>query len=1032
MGKRPTGTVTFLFTDIEGSTQLWEKHPELMPRAFKRHEQIIRESVAKHGGYAYKMIGDAFQVAFATAPDALAAAIDAQRALSAENWGGGEASSSTRSNQSDDGIKPNVISKDQDFADASPLQMRVRMALHTGVTDERGDDYVGSVLNRAARLLAAAHGGQILLSDAAETLVRDSLPSNVTLRDLGEHRLKDLIRSEHIFQVIAADLPSEFPLPKTLNAFPNNLPMQMTSFIGRAHEIAEVKRLLSTARLVTLTGAGGCGKTRLALQVAAELLDDPSTGSGQVFADGAWLVELSPLADPGLVPQSIAAVLGVREEAGAKQTILAALTEFLRYKSLLLVLDNCEHLIDACAQLADALLHACPKLKILATSREALGIAGETPHRVPSLSVPDIRQPSPPENLTQYEAVRLFVDRAVTIQPTFTLTQQNASALAQICHRLDGIPLAIELAAARVKVLSVEQIAARLDDRFRLLTGGSRTALPRQQTLRSMVDWSYDLLSEPERVLLRRLSAFAGGWRLEAAESVCADDEGRKTDDGSPSIIRPASPVFRREDVLDTLIHLVDKSLVIVEDQDGESRYRMLETIRQYARDKLLESGEAQQIRARHADFFLKFAEQAEPKLLGADQLLSLNRLEAEHDNLRAALEWSLSSNDSQAALRLAGALYWFWLLRDYWIEGRAWLEQALARDAALSDGEASRAHKSVRAKALNAAMDMAAEQGDQKSWRAYFDESLALYRELGDTRGIANAEMSLGRMAWHQGDLAAARARLENALTLFRQAGDAWGIADSIHTMGHVASDMGEYAVARARLEESLAHFRQLGDTLRVSVLLSDLGLVAYLQRDYAAAERHFQESLGIFRQNKSREGIATSLNRLGDLARGRGDYHQAAALYGDSLTTFRELGEKVGVASILHNLAHIALHEASYPQARALFVEALEVNRELDNKAGISECLAGLAEVAALQGQPMDRAARLFGAADALGGTVATFLWPANRIEYDRAMAIVRAQLDEAKFNAAWTEGQAMILRLGSGQAMEQAIEYALEEIK
>ena len=481
----PTGTVTFLFTDIEGSTKLAQQHPAEWESARQRHHAILREATEAHQGYVFQVIGDAFCVAFPTASDALQAALDAQRALQAEAWG------------------------------ETPI--RVRMGLHTGAADARDGDYHGYLtLAHVQRVMSTAYGGQTLVSNATASLLSGQLPDGAALRDMGEHRLKGLLNPEHLWQWSPPDLPQDFPPLQSLNAIPNNLPIQVTSFVGRERELAELQRLLTTTRLLTLTGSGGTGKTRLSLQVAAEVLDN--------FKDGVWFVELAPLADPALVPQTVATVLGVREEPG--RPLLATLIDWLRPKQLLLILDNCEHLIDACARLADAVLHAGRETQILASSREALGIAGETAYRVPSLECPNAAQASQEtvEQLTQYAAVQLFIERATQSLTTFTVTNANAPAVAQICYRLDGIPLAIELAAARVRGLSVEQIAARLDDSFQLLTGGSRTALPRQQTLRALIDWSYNLLSEPEQRLLQRLSVFAGGWTLEAAEAVGAGE----------------------------------------------------------------------------------------------------------------------------------------------------------------------------------------------------------------------------------------------------------------------------------------------------------------------------------------------------------------------------------------------------------------------------------------------------------------------------------------------------------------------------
>ena len=468
----PTGTVTFLFTDIEGSTKLWEQHPDAMRSAHARHDTLLRSAVQQHHGHIVKTTGDGVHAAFATAPEALAAVLTAQRALRDEPWD-----------------------------PQAPIS--VRMGLHTGIAERRDGDYYGSALNRAARLMAAGHGGQTLLSAATQELVRDHLPDEAGLRDLGEHRLKDLGRSEQVFQLQHPSLPADFPPLRSLDnpALPNNLPQQVTSFIGRETQVAEVKARLNKTRLLTLTGAGGSGKTRLSLQVAADLL----TGDG----DGVWLVELAALTDPALVPQAVADVLGVKEQVG--QPIQRTLVEWLKTKRLLLVLDNCEHLVGACASLAADLLRACPDVHLLASSREALNVAGEQTYRVPSLSLPDPKQAQTGEGLSQFEAVRLFIERAQAVQPSFAVTSGNAPAVAQVCWRLDGIPLALELAAARVRSLSVDEINTRLDQRFRLLTGGSRTALPRQQTLRALIDWSYDLLTEREKALLCRLAVFAGG-----------------------------------------------------------------------------------------------------------------------------------------------------------------------------------------------------------------------------------------------------------------------------------------------------------------------------------------------------------------------------------------------------------------------------------------------------------------------------------------------------------------------------------------
>jgi predicted ATPase/class 3 adenylate cyclase len=812
----PEDTVTFLFTDVEGSTRLWEEHPDAMRAALLRHDTLLHHAIEVHGGHVFKTFGDQFCAAFTTAPDALEAALAAQRTLQAELWD-----------------------------TVAPSRIRVRMALHTGAAEVRESDYFGPPLNRVARLLAATHGGQVLLSLAAAELVRDHLPEGVSLRDMGERRLQDLVRPERIFQLVTPELPADFPPLRSLEAFPNNLPLQLTSFIGRGREMAEVKQLLATHRLLTLTGVGGCGKTRLALQVAADRLAE--------FAHGVWFVDLAPLADPALVPQAVAVVLGVLEAPG--RPLAQTLSATLETRQLLLVLDNCEHMVAACAALAEALLQTCSHLWVLATSREPLGITGEIPYRVPPLSLPDMRQPPTVESLTQYEAVCLFIERTVTAVPMFTVTNANAPAVAQICHRLDGIPLAIELAAARVRVLPVEQIAARLDDRFRLLTGGSRTALPRQQTLRALIDWSYDLLTEAERALLARLSVFAGGWTLEAAEAVCA---GMWVDRGA---------------ILDLLGQLVDKSLVLYAEQGGEARYRLLETVRQYGRERLSEAGEAEAVRQRHRAFFLRLAEEAEPELRGPKQLVWLDRLETEHDNLRAALD-AYQEDAAFLGVRLAGALWWFWVNWGHFAEGQRHIERALARGTGVPP--------SWRAKVLQGAFTLAEWQGDHALARSFGEESLALSTEAGDRWGQAFSLFRLGIISADHGEVERATALGTESLALARDIGDPWLIAYPLLVLGAVARHEGDYERAMALLTESLARARQSGDRYTIAMRLMNLGLTALDQGDTEQAGALCREGLALCQELRNQRGIAWCLGTLAGVAGAEGRAEQAARLLG------------------------------------------------------------------------------------------------------------------------------------------------------
>ena len=652
----------------------------------------------------------------------------------------------------------------------------------------------------------------------------------------------------------------------------HNLPQQLTSFIGREKEIAQVKELLATARLLTLTGAGGCGKTRLAMQVAGDLLES--------YPDGTWLVELAPLTDPGLVPQAVANVLGLKEQPG--QNLTRAIADHLESRRLLLVLDNAEHLRAACADFADAALRRCAHLVILVTSRERLGMAGELTYRVPSLSMPDPEHHATPEILSAFESVRLFIERARLQRPDFTVTAQNAPALASVCRRLDGIPLAIELAAPRVRSMSVEEVSRRLDQRFGLLTGGSVTALPRHRTLRAMIDWSYDLLGDAEKAMLRRMSAFSGGWTLAAAEQVCGDD------------------VDRRE-ALDLLTSLADKNMVLAEERDGATRYWFLETVCHYARDRLRESGEQMNVQRRHLAYFLTMAEEAEPLLLGADQHAWLERLETEHDNLRSALAWSSAAGgDAEAGLRLAAALYLFWWLRGYRGEGRAWLVGLMNSAPGAQSGL-------VRARALIGAGSLAWLQGDYPDARAFYEQSLAIARELGDGSRIAAALHGLGAVLADQGDYLGARAFYEQSLAIRRKLGDQRAIAASLSNLGIVAGRQGDSRAARALQIEALAIRRELGDRWGIASSLNNLADVAHDQQDYLVARALCEESLAIYREVGERRGIADVLGRMGLLARDQDDYRSAQALFKESLAIFLELGDQRGIVEALEGLAYV-----------------------------------------------------------------------------------------------------------------------------
>ncbi|HEU0297699.1 MAG TPA: tetratricopeptide repeat protein [Anaerolineales bacterium] len=911
-----------------------------------------------------------------------------------------------------------------------------------------------------------------------------------------------------------------------------NLPATLSTFVGREKESYEVTQFLKNNRLVTLTGAGGIGKTRLSIQVAYGLLND--------YPNGIWLVDLAPLSDPTLVPTTVLTTLGLIEQ-GARSPV-SILIDFLRTKRVLLILDNCEHLIQACAQLAEISLHACPDLHILATSREALNIDGEKVYLVPSLTTPDSMQVSL-EALPDYEAVQLFLERAKSALANFRLTRANAPAIAQICYHLDGIPLALELAAARVKLLPVEEIAARLYDRFRLLTGGARTALPRHQTLRAMIDWSHDLLPEEERVLFRRLSVFSGGWTLEAAEQV-ASGKWQVESDTSP-IARDLQP----ENILDLLTSLFNKSLIIAEREQGkETRYRMLETIRQYANEKLWAAGEGEMMRQQHLAYFIELAEKAEPHLRAFHMVMWLDRLEIELDNMRAALEWAQES-DTEAQLRLASALLWFWQIRGHRNEGIDWLERGLAIEAMeRGDQFLTPSRAMIRGKALNASgpllhmtfgvekaatrlkeslalyqeLGLAGRQGlayallrlgsipggsnrqvslleqslrlfreigdkfgtaeclmqlvdqankdDYKRAVIFSEEQLALRRQIGDQDGIGSALVNLGELAFLQGDYQRAITLYEESLTIFRALRDKWAIGFHLSAYGDICLWQGDYERATTIYEEAIICAQNIGDRMLIALNVYSLGVIAWFRGNYAHATQLIKDGLAVFRDIGLPWLTSSSLHALGDIALAQGDEPRAAHWYEteqafgrevslkevtifalgglgkvawaqgehelatkrfeEGLRMSQEAGYKHPTFHTYYGLGRVAQSQNDYAVARTYYQEMLEIERQRINykwywlktyACAIAYPLNAFAVLAVVQNQ-MERASKLFSAAESLYPPLRFEMSAKERAEYDQALAAARAALGEEEFAAAWEDGRKMTL--------DEAVAYALEE--
>ncbi|CAN5570389.1 hypothetical protein BH24ACT26_BH24ACT26_10990 [soil metagenome] len=831
----PSGTVTLLFSDIEGSTRLLQGLGTAYGDVLADHHRLLRRAFGEQGGHEVGTDGDSFFVAFRSAVDAVAGAVAAQKGLALHGWPDG-------------------------------VSVRVRMGIHTGEPTVVSDDYVGLDVHRAARISAAAHGGQIIVSEVTGDLASREPVEGVTLRDLGEHRLKDLARPERLWQVVVEGLPSDFPPPKSLE-IPTNLPLQRTPLLDRQEHLESLRALVGRdSRLVTLTGPGGTGKTRLAVAAAESLRDG--------FADGVFFIALGPLPDANLIAPTIARVLGV--EGSGSQSLPDALKAHARDKSLLLVLDNFEHVMDG-APLVAELLDVAPRLTQLVTSRVVLRVAGEIEFPVPPLPLPADRRTL--AAIAGSGSVALFVERARRVRPNFELTEANAPTVADICVRLEGLPLAIELAAARCKILSPQAMLRRLDRRLDLLTGGPRDLPSRQQTLRGAIDWSYDLLEAAEKTLFRGLAIFVGGCSLEAAEAVI----------GSSSI-----------DLLDALGSLVDKSLLRQEeDHDGEPRFWMLNMIREYALELLDAAGpEADELRLRHMSYFLALAEAADPELTGAKQAEWFNRLDAEHDNLRSALAWALDRSDDGSAegagpaLRFVAALGRYWYTHGRLLEASKWAEAALERDSTTS-GRA-------RARALHLLGIFSDQANDHERAIELFAENLAISRAEGDRKMVATSLNSLGAVHRAVGRLERATELLTQSIEVRRQIGDEAGVANPLVNLASVAMDQGDVERAGRLLEEALELDRRHGNEWGEAVSLSNLAAVALAQSDLEGAQSLFEEALAAFEKVGDLDGLAECLERAAGIAGARGDSIRAARLAGAAGSVRAEIGSPLAVADV------------------------------------------------------------------------------------------------------------------------------------
>lgn len=851
---------------------------------------------------------------FSRAIDAISAAIEAQQVLAKAKW-----------------------------AVAVPLQ--VRIGIHTGEPMLVNQDYVGVDVHRAARICAAAYPGQVLFSNETRVMVERHLPHDVGMRELGKYRLKDLKEPEHLYQLVIPGLQWDFPPLKSLELMPNNLPVSLTSFVGREQEIKEIKNLLGSARLITLTGAGGTGKTRLAIEVVRKMVAQ--------YPDGIWMIDFVVLPDPGLILQTILTTLGLREEP--KRSLMQTLTDYLRSKKLLLLFDNCEHLISTLAQVADTLLQACPQLQILATSREPLGVVGENQYYVPTLTLPPTNTELSIESLRQSEAVCVFLDRAVMVRPAFQLNKANALAVAQICQRLDGIPLAIELAAARVTGLSLEQIAARLDNRFSLLSTGNRTALKRHQTLRATIDWSYDLLSEKEKILLSRLSVFAGGWTVESATEVCL-------------VVQ-----IEERDVLNLLLNLTDKSLIIAENQTGETRYRFLETIREYALEKLSASGEERLVRNRHLDFLINLAEEAERKYRTAEQLFWLSVMERERGNLHAALDYVLRSDQTETALRFIGTAFWLWFFRGPWSEGQIWVKAVLAR--------------------------------------------------VPDLRTHANAKalMALGLLQFAQSDHLTAHRTLERSLSIWQELDNRWWSAFVLGFMGLTIRVQNRDAAARF-FEEGLRLAKETDEKWMLSFSLWNIGENELYLKNLPEAQYLLNQGLELSQDLGDRMLQNEVLRALGEISEARQEYQRAVDLYKESLSIVQELHDITNISVLYFNVGRALQLAGENEKAANYFRDALLQSQKLGKKSGVLRALAGLGVVAATNGDAV-RAVYLLTASQLLSANPGAGFSPSEstRLWLIQHLDAVHAQLGDEQFVTISTQAQRMMLT--------EVVKYALD---
>ncbi len=864
--------LTFLFTDLENSTTLWENHPDGMQSVMARHDAILKKSIQQCGGVIIKSTGDGFHAYFDSAINGILAAIQGQCALIDEQW-----------NQSD-------------------LPIKVRMGLHTGESEQRDGDFYGSTVNRAARMMDIAHGGQVLASEVTVSLSKYNLPADIFLIDKGQHRLKGIAQLEHVYQISSPDLENEFPPLRSLATYKHNLPRQLTSFVGREKELAEIQRLMGHSRLLTLLGPGGTGKTRLMLQSAEEMIQD--------YPDGVWLVELATLTNPSKIPDRVSAALNLQEQPTRK--IIDTLFDYLRQRELLLLIDNVEHLIRECAVFVEELLMQCPKVKVIVTGREALFISGEFTLQIPSLSLPDSVNNLPLEEIRCTESVLLFMERAQSVRPDFDISSTNVYTIADIVKRLDGIPLALELAAARLRMLSVEQIADRLNDRFRLLTGGNRTALPRQQTLQALIDWSWNLLDENEHVLLRRLSVFSGGWTLKAAESITGFDS------------------LDEYMVFDLLEQLINKSVVnVTYPPEGSARYNLLESIRQYAQTKLFEANEGEELRNRHAAYYAEFAEEANRQLRTSQMVQCVKRIEKEFDNIRAVMTWTLDTNPI-LALQISGSLlYW----PAHWIqlsEAKSWLVNSFKNVGKLTEPEKNKLQVEDLIKGHMSLATIYSMYSDHVPAMDNINEALALSEKNDQLRHLAYAHVMKGTILFNGAGQIIPEEWIpihEKMLGICEQYDYEYELSLHHSILTYLYSFSGKFDLALIHYKNALELSKKINNPFSTAEISRMEAAMAFLQNDYDTAEKALRRAIEYYTTIKSQRFVLVCKSDLAHALRRTGRIEESASAYQETLQLWREQSNLPALAHQFECVAFIAIHRGSFDHAAQLIGKAKEI---------------------------------------------------------------------------------------------------------